>query len=114
MFSDRLVNKLAAKGVRGRILQVLKSWLEKRYAVVVVDGQYSTNKTLQNMVYQGTVLGPPLWNTYFEDSRTAVNQSGFEDAFFADDLTCDRLYDKTLRNEAVLDELSECQSVLHT
>ena len=87
--SGRLAEKLQAKGVTTKVFNVLVSWLEYRYAVVVVDGVYSKQTTLTNMVYQGTVWGPPLWNTYFEDARLAVNQCGFDDVFFADDLTCD-------------------------
>ena len=92
---------------------MVASWLVNRCAVVVVDGVYSKPTTLTNMVYQGTVWGPPLWNVYFEDSRHAVNQCGFEDAFFADDLTCDRIFDKSLNNVAVMEEMKECQDTLH-
>ena len=65
------------------------------------------------MVYQGTVWGPPLWNAFFCDSRTAVNQCGFTDTYFADDLTCARVFDGKLSTAEVEEEVSECQANLH-
>ena len=42
--------------------------------------------TLSNSVFQGTVLGPPLWNVYYQDARRHVNDVGFLETVFADDL----------------------------
>ena len=70
--TDRLLKKLEARGVQGRVLKLLGSWLQERRAVVVVDAQRSSEAVLQNMVCQGTVWEAPLWNTYFCDSQTAV------------------------------------------
>ena len=38
------------------------------------------------MVYQGTVLGPQLWNLYFEDAANAIQEFLFEEVVLADDL----------------------------
>lgn len=111
--TDRLLRKLEARGVRGKALKLLGSWLEERRAVVVVDGKRSEEAVLQNMVYQGTVWGPPLWNTYFCDSSAAVRASGFCDVYFADDLNCYKVFDGKLSVETVEDELEECQASLH-
>ena len=97
--TQRLLQKLWRKGVRGKLYSVVESWLQTRKAFVAVEGAFSQATDLRNMVYQGTVWGPPLWNTFFEDARTAVNASGFEDAFFADDLNCFRSYDKSCHND---------------
>ena len=86
--SDRLLEKLQRAGVGGKVLKLLGSWLNTREAVVVVDGAMSDKAVLQNMVFQGTVWGPPLWNTFFADARWPVQKTGFEDTFFADDLCC--------------------------
>ena len=40
------------------------------------------------MVYQGTVLGLPLWNCFFGDVRRVVQETGFLETLFADDLHC--------------------------
>ena len=71
--SERLVTKLEHLGVRGKLLHFLSSWLENREAIVVADGACSRKAMLYNMVFQGTVLGPPLWNVYFSDARSAVS-----------------------------------------
>ena len=111
--AKRLVQKLETHGVRGKLLKLVASWLEDREAVVVVDGTCSQKKVLQNMVYQGTVWGPPLWNVYFNDARKPVEEEGLRSTFFADDLSCYRDYAKELRNEAVKEDLEACQRTLH-
>ena len=66
------------------------------------------------MIFQGSVWGPPLWNVFFADSRTAVQQAGFDDTYFADDLCCYRHFTGTSRNEAVKEDLEHCQETLHS
>ena len=73
----RLLEKLAAKGVNEKLLRLLRSWLSTRNSVVLVGGKQSTSRQLWNMVFQGTVWGPPLWNAFFEDARRAVAANGF-------------------------------------
>ena len=52
--SARLEWKLQKRGVQGKVLKLLASWLKERRAVVVVDGKQSREEVLTNMVYQGT------------------------------------------------------------
>ena len=75
--SRRLLRKLRARGVPDAILMVIQSWLYERRARVAVGGKFSKEMKIQNMVYQGTVLGPPLWNIYYADAAMAVNIIGF-------------------------------------
>merc|ERR1739847_43213 len=77
------------------------------------DGASSEKAVLRNMVYQGTVLGPPLWNSFFADARFPVQQAGFKDTFFADDLSCYKAYPSSTSNESVYSELRVCQTRLH-
>ena len=58
--SQRLLRKLHATGVPADILAILASWLFARRANVAVGGKFSRDMVLRDMVYQGTVLGPPL------------------------------------------------------
>ena len=58
--SQRLLRKLRAFGVPVEILNVIQSWLSDRTARVAVGGKLSKDMNIHNMVYQGTVLGPPL------------------------------------------------------
>eukprot|EP00973_Karenia_brevis_P001049 143481-Karenia_brevis.AAC.1 len=77
--SSILLQKLQNKGVPSSVVKLLASWLRKRQAQVVVEGAKSNVMDLSHMVYQGTVLGPKLWNIFFEDSRRAINKNGFDE-----------------------------------
>ena len=61
---ERLVSKLE-KVLHPQLLAVMKSWLRARSAHVVVGGESSKVMALINMVFQGTVTGPILWNLFF-------------------------------------------------
>ena len=111
--TKRLVEKLRRLGVRGRLLRLLNDWLSHRLATVVVDGAFSREMLLENMVYQGTVWGPPLWNTYFADARFVAEAEGFNDTFFADDLNLFRAFPSTASNRTVKEALEDCQTALH-
>ena len=43
--------------------------------------------------------GPPLWTVFFEDARVPVNQAGFSEALFADDLNAYKSYNQSCQNE---------------
>ena len=49
--------------------------------------------TLGNMVFQGTVWGPMLWNIFYADASSAIRCKDFTDIVFADDLNAFRVYD---------------------
>ena len=70
--SKRLAAKLKAKGLNKRIVQLLMSWLEARIAKVVVGGEFANELELIDQIFQGTVLGPSLWNLFFEDSYLPI------------------------------------------
>jgi hypothetical protein len=97
-----LIRKLRAKGVHKSLLAVLASWLDTRNARVCVDGVFSQDVPLSNMVFQGTVLGPPLWNCYYEDAHKAVLEALFLDTVFADDLNCFRVFDACYGDKFVI------------
>ena len=73
--SERLKNELAVLGIHENIFHTLCSWLEPRSAHVIVDNKASHHFSLKDMLYQSTVLGPPLWNIFYADARRAVNQA---------------------------------------
>ena len=73
--SSILLDKLEAKGLNGKLRRLIISWLQTRRATIIIGGSCSVEFALQNMVFQGTVLGPCLWNAFFEDARTAINTS---------------------------------------
>ena len=58
---QKLERKLRAKGLHDTVSDVLRSWLRPRTAHVAIDGATSDAMTLEDMVFQGTVWGPPLF-----------------------------------------------------
>jgi len=110
---ERLASKLHRKGLHPKIVAVLVSWLRQRFAEVVVGGAVSNLMTLMNMVFQGTVTGPVLWNLFFEDARHAINDTFFSEVVYADDLNAYRIFPSTFSNEDIKIALDLCQSELH-
>ena len=109
----RLAAKLKKKGLHPRIVAVLCSWLEARLAKVVVSGSASIDMTLHDMVFQGTVTGPILWNLFFEDARHAINEYFFKEVVFADDLNAYCIYSSATQNDVIKKALANCQLELH-
>ena len=79
----RLGDKLERQGLHPGMLSFLKSWLQDRVQEVVVGGRSAGAEALRDSVFQGTVLGPPLWNVFCSDAlflfflfvQTAINQT---------------------------------------
>jgi hypothetical protein len=112
--TTRLLTKLRAKKLRPEILEVLKSWLRQRSAQVVVGGSQSDRFDMSNMVYQGTVLGPILWNVFYEDARKAIGERWFTEVVYADDLNAYREYSGTTENGSIMEVMGHCQEDLHS
>ena len=96
-----------------QLLVVLQSWMKERKARVAVGGKFSRDMNINNMVYQGTVLGPPLWNVFYADAAVAVNMIEFLEIVFADDLNCFKDFGLHIPNETLHAEMDRCQSELH-
>ena len=112
--APRLLQKLAARGMPDDILAVIKSWLRDRRGKVVVTGAHSEDVVLRNQVFQGTVWGPMLWNTYYADAKVPIRKESFEEIIFADDLNAFREYPKEAKDETILQDMSNCQKELHS
>ena len=76
---ERLMKKIALTGLHTNLAGFLASWLSDRASQVVLGGATSTAEVLANSVFQGTVLGPPLWNAFFGDARRALACIGFKE-----------------------------------
>ena len=81
---DILLKKLHHYGVRGVVYNLLKSYLTERKQFVYINGSYSTTKTIQFGVPQGSNLGPILFSIYVNDM---FNIFDFSPVLYADD-TC--------------------------
>ena len=110
---ERLAAKLKKKGIHPQIVAVLVSWLQQRFARIVVGGASSKTMELVNMVYQGTVTGPILWNLFFEDARHAIIECCFEEIVYADDLNAYRIFPADTLNIIIKSCLHSCWQELH-
>ena len=77
-----LLAKLYQVGVEGSFYDLLRSYLEGRRQVVVVDGQKSDMADLKAGVPQGSRLGPLLFIIYMND---IINDIESDILIFADD-----------------------------
>jgi hypothetical protein len=66
------------------------------------------------MLFQGTVFGPPLWNTFFEDAAEAIHEWMFSETVYADDLNAYREFPGNTPNDKIRVALKLCQQELHT
>ena len=103
---------MKAKKLHLQIIDVISSWLRQRAARVVVGGEYSDVMVLASMVFQGTVLGPTLWNFLFEDARLAINEWRYTEAVYADGLNAYRAVASKTSNEVIDESITKCQQEL--
>ena len=93
---------------------VLESWLGDRVSYVIVGGRHSSQRVLKNSIFQGTVLGPPLWNGFFGDAKRATSILDFFEVVFADDFNCAKEFSPATTIEDVMENLKRCQESLHS
>ena len=107
-----LLNKLEKYGVRGNVLNLLKSYLNNRQQVICIHSAFSVSHYVRCGVSPGSVLGPLLFTIYINDLPKV---SSFETRLFADD-TALMLTDSTLKslNEKVNTELSKVGNWLNS
>jgi hypothetical protein len=78
----RLLEKLRAIGIRGRLLNWIKQWLSGRKQRVVVKGKTSNWKDVRSGVPQGSILGPLLFIIFINDIDLGIKNRILK---FADD-----------------------------
>ena len=110
----RLIQKLTALGFPPELVQLIESWLQSRTAHVLVAGEKSHATALSDMLFQGTVLGPILWNLFYGDARDAIRNLDFEEIIFVDDLNEFKIFAPETMDSVIDRQLSKCQCELHT
>ena len=111
--SKKMIRKLRRAGVCEPLLGLLANYLEPRRANVAVDGALSIEMVLLDMLFQGTVLGPSLWNIYFSDIHEPAESTGCREERFADDLSTSKSFAKGTPNKDIFDDLQLCQEAVH-
>ena len=92
----RLIAKLEAYGIRGKVLKWIEEFLSGREQYVIVNGEKSSSGRVTSGIPQGTVLGPLLFVVYINDILENVTSEGF---LFADDTKLFRAI--TSKNDAL-------------
>jgi ribonucleases P/MRP protein subunit RPP40 len=80
----KLLIKLEAMGIKGYLLNWIKSYLNDRSQQVIVDNTFSDSIPVISGVPQGSVLGPLLFLVYINDIVSAL-PDGVKIKLFADD-----------------------------
>ena len=80
---ERLMVKLEAVGIVGKVKEWLKDWLQGRKQRVQVEGQYSEWIEVLSSVVQGSVLGGTLFDIFINDIQRVVLDALIR--MFADD-----------------------------
>lgn len=75
-----LLKKINNVGLRGKILNLLRSYLSNRKQQVILKNYTSTSQTVLTGVPQGSVLGPMLFSLYINDFPATLRHSvnGFD------------------------------------
>ena len=75
---------------------------------MAVGGQFSRDMVIRDIVYQGTIIGPLLWNVFYEDAAMAIRVHEFCEIVFADDLNAYKAFELTTANSALFSDLEKC------
>ena len=112
--TDILIQKLRGMRLHPKLMELLASWLRQRVGHVLVGGDMSAAMTLKDMVFQGTVLGPQLWNLFFADAAESIKDVHYDEIIYADDLNAFKTFPASTTNEDILTSNAACQESLHS
>ena len=106
---ERLLRKVHAHGIRGKVWNWISAWLTGRTQRVVLNGEFSTWIDVLSGVPQGSVLGPLLFLIFINDIDLAVEKINLIKKF-ADDTKVGQV----ISSAEDRDKLQEALRDLHT
>ena len=92
-----IITKLESLGIDGNLLMLVQDYLQGRTLQVVVNGHTSSAHPIQASVPQGSVIGPLLWNVYFNDLLQIIPEAHA----YADDCTLSFSCDSKAHSDTV-------------
>ena len=84
VWHDGIIFKLTQNGISGNLLNLLRDLLNERKQRVILNGQFSTWKTVSAGLPQGSILGPLLFLIYINDLTEGLSTNA---KLFADDIS---------------------------
>jgi hypothetical protein len=84
VWHNGLCAKLKSKGVTGKLLTWIQSYLSNRSMKVVISGQSSSSALINASVPQGSILGPLLFSVFIDDLTDECENELY---LYADDST---------------------------
>ena len=109
-----IAETIASNWFESKFAQFVASDLALRRAHVVVNGVSSEACVLVDSVFQGTVLGPILWNIFFRDFNATAKETNAYAYIFADDLSTHQSFPHQTPSHAVFTTIRQVQSQVHT
>ena len=113
VFVRYMIAKPYVAGVGAKYLNFLEAYLAPRRGRVVVQGASSDDFVFDEMLFQGTVLGPCLWNTFFAGVGIPARSTGGQEAMFADDLNMFQAFGLSTPLPDVISQLTTCRQRVH-
>ena len=93
-----LIAKLLSFGLDSDVTDLMENYLMDRFLKVAVNGYTSKECKIGASVPQGSVLGPLLWNIYFNDILQLIPEA----YAYADDCTLTFTYSDEERKETIM------------
>ena len=101
---ERLLSKLKAIGISGKLLRWIREWLKNRKQRVVINGEMSEWRDVLSGVPQGSILGPLLFIIFINDIDDKIRNKILK---FADDT-------KLISGAATVEDTEELQNDLQS